>query len=195
MQLVATGLIVSGILLALTSLYMHASPAASAARHVDAIVRAGSVDARARPAAAMLAVPPLEAFRPRTMNLLNDSVTGCHPWPHMGYAAEYSFTWGASFRVADEQECCEACAAHNRVCSLPNSAHTPFWTASMQKGTARCGKDAVGCNLWTYCPLERCFAFDVHNHSKHECCTRTHCPSRTTAAIARATPRVAHARR
>ncbi|KAG8465202.1 hypothetical protein KFE25_012565 [Diacronema lutheri] len=87
----------------------------------------------------------------------------------MGYSAEYSFTWGSSFMVKDEQECCEACAAHNRTCSDRSNAHKPFWQASMQSAPSKCGKEAVGCNIWTYCPEERCFAFDIHNHSRHEC--------------------------
>ncbi|KAJ1617893.1 hypothetical protein T492DRAFT_1096621 [Pavlovales sp. CCMP2436] len=159
MRLLASLLVAAGLALALLSAVMTRSisqPAVDVARQVEAKAGVGrQVEAAPR--------------EPPPVTLRGNSSVGCHPWPHMGYSAEYSFTWGSSFRVRDEQECCEACAAHNLLCSDTANAHKPFFHASMQKGPATCGKEAVGCNVWTFCPLDRCFAFDVHNHSKFEC--------------------------
>jgi hypothetical protein len=161
MQTFATILIVAGLALAIVSAVLSTTSSSSVApaAHVDSVVQSGGAAAAAP--------------RPPPMALRDEPSTGCHPWPHMGYSAEYSFTWGRSFMVKDEQECCEACAAHNRTCSDPANAHKPYWHASLQKGPTACGKEAVGCNVWTYCPYDRCFAFDIHNHSRHECCERT----------------------
>ena len=33
-----------------------------------------------------------------------------------------------------------------------------------------CGGDtSVACTIWTWCPVERCFAFDIHKHEFGEC--------------------------
>ena len=32
----------------------------------------------------------------------------------------------------------------------------------------KCGRGAA-CNIWTFCPVERCFAFDIHKHEFGEC--------------------------
>mmetsp|Transcript_9244 Transcript_9244/g.33902 ORF Transcript_9244/g.33902 Transcript_9244/m.33902 type:complete len:270 (+) Transcript_9244:62-871(+) len=91
----------------------------------------------------------------------------CRPEPHTGYGGE-TFTWGLDFKVKDEGECCAACLAHARTCGTGNEG-TTFWHASKQAGPTKCGRQHVACNTWTYCPLERCFSYDIHNHTQHEC--------------------------
>lgn len=78
------------------------------------------------------------------------------------------FLQGLDFKVKDEGECCAACLAHARTCGTGNEG-TTFWHASKQAGPTKCGRQHVACNTWTYCPLERCFSYDIHNHTQHEC--------------------------
>jgi len=32
-----------------------------------------------------------------------------------------------------------------------------------------CGKRAIGCNAFVFCPTPMCWANDIHNHSRGEC--------------------------
>ena len=77
------------------------------------------------------------------------------------------------FKVADARECCDACRAHARVCGQPGSAGREFFTPSLGSGSARCHNEEANarraCNVFAYCPLERCFSFDIHRHERHEC--------------------------
>ena len=62
-------------------------------------------------------------------------------------------------------ECCKACQAHATTCSQPGSEHTSWWP---DRPEMKCGRGAA-CNIWTFCPVERCFAFDIHKHEFGEC--------------------------
>jgi hypothetical protein len=88
--------------------------------------------------------------------------------PHAGFDGA-AFTWGMKFKTRDAAECCEACAAHRRLCSLPGSAGTPFWRPSVSGGHAKCSRKGVGCNVFVHCPSPRCWANDIHNHTFGEC--------------------------
>ena len=75
--------------------------------------------------------------------------------------------WGMGFKLADAGECCAACRAHNSVCGSPDGAGKSWWPA---RPDMRCGRDvSKACTIWTFCPEERCFAFDIHKHRFGEC--------------------------
>lgn len=154
-------LVVSGLLLAIVSTALRAR--GGDGWHADEIMQAQQREL------ALHAVREAERKHAAEMFADEQGSVACNPWPHMGYSAEHSFTWGASFKVKDERECCQACLAHNRTCGQPGSAGKTFWHASLQPGGSKCGNVGLGCNVWTYCPEERCFAFDIHNHTRNEC--------------------------
>lgn len=96
----------------------------------------------------------------------------CSLMPLTSVSGDVAFTWGTGehgFRVGDAAECCDACRAHARVCAGEESDGQVFWTPTRGSGEARCNKDARACNVWAYCPLARCFSFDVHVHEQYEC--------------------------
>ena len=103
--------------------------------------------------------PASGAFEPR-----------CHARAHTGYSGDGAVVWGLGkpgFHLADAPTCCRACIAHNDVCGKPGSAGKPWWP---DRPEMKCGRDvSVACTIWTFCPEERCFAFDIHKHEFGEC--------------------------
>ena len=91
----------------------------------------------------------------------------CHAREHTGYAGDGAVVWGMSFKLRDAGECCAACKAHAAVCGVEGAKGKSWWpdTPSM-----KCGSDLrKKCTIWTFCPEERCFAFDIHKHGFGEC--------------------------
>ncbi len=91
----------------------------------------------------------------------------CHAKEHAGYAGDGAVVWGMSFHVSDAAECCRACRAHHDACSVPGSEGKRWWPARPEM---RCGAHVErACRIWTFCPEQRCFAFDIHVHTFGEC--------------------------
>lgn len=91
----------------------------------------------------------------------------CHTRPHTGYSGDGAAVWGLNFKLRDAGECCDACKAHQAVCSAADSQGKTWWP---DRPELRCGKNAKqACTIWTFCPQERCFAFDIHKHTFGEC--------------------------
>ena len=94
----------------------------------------------------------------------------CHARAHTGYAGDGAAVWGLGPRglhTADAGQCCEACKAHNAICGSPEANGKSWWPAQPER---RCGRDVKrACTIWTFCPEERCFAFDIHKHEFGEC--------------------------
>jgi hypothetical protein len=94
----------------------------------------------------------------------------CHAREHTGYAGDGAVVWGLGkpgFHLPDAPTCCRACIAHNEVCSLPESRGKRWWP---DRPDMRCGGDpSTACTIWTFCPIDRCFAFDIHKHEFGEC--------------------------
>ena len=94
----------------------------------------------------------------------------CHAKEHTGYAGDGAVVWGLGkpgFHLPDAATCCRACMAHKEVCSKPNARGQRWWP---DRPDMRCGGDpTVACTIWTFCPIERCFAFDIHKHEFGEC--------------------------
>ena len=94
----------------------------------------------------------------------------CHARAHTGYAGDGAAVWGLGPRglhTADAGQCCEACKAHNAICGSPEANGKSWWPARPEM---RCGRDVKrACTIWTFCPEERCFAFDIHKHEFGEC--------------------------
>jgi len=85
----------------------------------------------------------------------------CHTAEHTGYSGDRAVVWGLGkpgFHLKDAAECCKACQAHAATCSQ-KGAHAKSWWPSRPEMT--CGGNPP-CNVWTFCPVERCFAFDIH---------------------------------
>ena len=127
--------------------------------------RMGSFLRSALLAATLLAlVPQATAARRRRLrgrrNATLPSDPTCHARDHAGYAGDMAVVWGANLRLSSAAECCRACQAHAAACGRGN-AGAEWW------GRA-CGR-APGCNLWSFCPEEQCFAFDIHVHRRGEC--------------------------
>ena len=102
-----------------------------------------------------------------------DADDGCNTEKHTDYGGPVAFVWGASFKVKDAGECCDACKAHANMCKSPDSEGSKFWTPSVA-GDGVCGNHKhaglrVTCNAWVFCPDHQCFSFDIHNHSRGEC--------------------------
>ena len=92
----------------------------------------------------------------------------CHTAEHTGYSGDRAVVWGLGkpgFHLRDAGECCKACQAHAATCSKPG-AHSKSWWPDRPEMT--CGGNPP-CNIWTFCPEERCFAFDIHKHVAGEC--------------------------
>jgi hypothetical protein len=95
----------------------------------------------------------------------------CHAQPHTGYAGDGAVVWGLGkpgFHLPDAATCCRACMAHGEICSKAGSRGKQWWPFPDARGNVRtdmrCGGDpTVACTIWTFCPVERCFAFDVHD--------------------------------
>jgi hypothetical protein len=116
-------------------------------------------------AAASAAAPTAEnaaAQQPWT-----DSTMGptCHSHLNTGFSGDRAVVWGMTFKVASAAECCAACQAHAAACSKKNAGGTHWWPARPEM---TCGGNPA-CNIWTFCPEEQCFAFDIHKHLKGEC--------------------------
>ena len=117
------------------------------------------------------------AAPPPPLNPLLNKVTivtdpRCHPAEHTGYAGDGAVVWGlgnrsavphpTGFHLPDAASCCRACQAHNEVCGKPGAQGSKWWPG---RPDMHCGGDiSVACTIWTYCPVERCFAFDIHKH-------------------------------
>jgi len=92
----------------------------------------------------------------------------CHAKLHADYMGERAPVWGLGkpgFHLKDAGECCAACQAHAAVCGEPGARDKSWWPARPE---LRCGNNP-GCNIWVFCPEDRCFAFDIHVHEKGEC--------------------------
>ena len=89
----------------------------------------------------------------------------CHTAVHTGYSGDGAVVWGMNFKLASPADCCKACQAHAAACGKPGSDSVSWWAGDE---SMRCGR-AKACQIWTFCPEERCFAFDVHKHLRGEC--------------------------
>lgn len=90
----------------------------------------------------------------------------CHAHEHHDYMGDDALVWGLDFHLKDAGECCEACKAHATVCGAPDARGKSWWPKDPQR---KCNGDGRACNLWVSCNLDRCFSFDIHNHTKGEC--------------------------
>jgi hypothetical protein len=92
----------------------------------------------------------------------------CHARLHTDYMGESAPVWGLGqpgFHLATPADCCAACQAHAATCSTKGAESASWWPARPE---LRCGRNP-GCNIWVFCPEERCFAFDIHVHERGEC--------------------------
>jgi len=92
----------------------------------------------------------------------------CHAREHTDYMGESAPVWGLGkpgFHLASPADCCAACQAHNAACGKKGAEAAAWWPARPE---LRCGRNP-GCNLWVFCPADRCFAFDIHVHERGEC--------------------------
>mmetsp|Transcript_1203 Transcript_1203/g.2774 ORF Transcript_1203/g.2774 Transcript_1203/m.2774 type:complete len:221 (+) Transcript_1203:30-692(+) len=97
----------------------------------------------------------------------------CHARDGYDLSGDAAYVWGLNFHVTSTAACCRACAAHARVCSQAGSRGATFWTAPQ----ARCSGRRNACNAWVFCAgtpstsgaEQRCFSYDVHNHTRGEC--------------------------
>ena len=96
--------------------------------------------------------------------------------------------WGLGkpgFHLPDAATCCKACQAHNAVCGQPNARGKSWWPSRPEM---HCGSDvSVACTIWTWCPEERCFAFDIHKHEFGECWLKFQKVGRRDHPVARST--------
>ena len=126
-----------------------------------------------RAAARAGAAPPaIEQPQPHPSvdNLTDVADARCHAAPNTGYAGDGAVVWGLGkpgFHLPTASECCKACTAHNEICGAENARGKSWWPARPEM---HCGGDrSVACTIWTWCPVERCFAFDIHKHEFGEC--------------------------
>ena len=124
--------------------------------------RAAAVEEAAR----VTAAPP----PPPVNNVTTVTDPRCHAAEHTGYAGDGAVVWGLGkpgFHLKDAATCCRACMAHNEICGKPNARGSKWWP---ERPDMHCGGDpTVACTIWTFCPEERCFAFDIHKHEFGEC--------------------------
>jgi hypothetical protein len=72
----------------------------------------------------------------------------CHTHLHADYAGDMAVVWGMNFRVDSAAACCEACAAHARVCGAADGHGKDFFPGQPHP----CGdKPENTCNMWVYC--------------------------------------------
>ena len=93
----------------------------------------------------------------------------CHARLHTDYMGEQAPVWGLGnpgFHLDSPAECCAACQAHAASCGQGSASRGKSWWPARPE--LRCG-NAPACNLWVYCPVDQCFAFDIHVHKKGEC--------------------------
>ena len=103
----------------------------------------------------------------------------CHARDHLDLSGDAAFVWGLGFRVKDAGECCKACAAHQSQCSRKRSRGEVWWRgADGRKHTCSGGRKTGACNAWVFCAGDptlphpaknRCFSYDIHNHTRGEC--------------------------
>jgi len=93
----------------------------------------------------------------------------CHGEAHRGYAGDGAVVWGLNFKLPSAAECCAACKAHAAVCSSPDSQGKSWWPSKPDMRCPRHHNPVRVCQIWTWCPEERCFAFDIHVHTFGEC--------------------------
>ena len=130
--------------------------------------------AAAMASSAVASAPPVEQPPQQTSqssnNLTHVADPRCHAAPNTGYAGDGAVVWGLGkpgFHLPDAASCCRACMAHNEICGAENARGKSWWPTRPEM---HCGGDrSVACTIWTWCPLERCFAFDIHKHEFGEC--------------------------
>jgi hypothetical protein len=116
----------------------------------------------------------------------------CHTHLHADYAGDMAVVWGMNFRVDSAAACCDACQAHARVCGAPDGHGKDFFEGQPHP----CGDTPANtCNMWVYCAGggaevdNRCFSFDIHNHTQGECWLKRQAdPSRPTVGDSGAFP-------
>jgi hypothetical protein len=116
----------------------------------------------------------------------------CHTHLHADYAGDMAVVWGMNFRVDSAAACCDACQAHARVCGAPDGHGKDFFPGQPHP----CGDTPANtCNMWVYCAGggaevdNRCFSFDIHNHTQGECWLKRQAdPSRPTVGDSGAFP-------
>lgn len=92
--------------------------------------------------------------------------TRCHAREHTGYAGDGAVVWGLSYHLRNAGECCGACKAHAAMCGQPGARGKAWWPA---RPDLKCGGGPNVCQIWSFCPLDRCFSLDVHKHRFGEC--------------------------
>ena len=105
----------------------------------------------------------IDGRRPSSGSLLDSR---CHAREHTGYAGDGAAVWGLNFKLRDAGECCAACKAHAATCGAPDGRGKSWWS---KRPEMKCGRAEQACTIWTFCPEERCFAFDIHKHGYGEC--------------------------
>jgi len=124
-----------------------------------------------------MASSAISALSPVAVNHNESFDARCHPRAHTGYSGDGAVVWGLGkpgFHLRDAPACCAACMAHNDICGKPGGRGKQWWPHPDSSGNVRtdlrCGNDpTVACTIWTFCPEERCFAFDIHKHEFGEC--------------------------
>ena len=110
----------------------------------------------------------------RAAALPPEEALSCHARDHFDLSGDAAFVWGMGFRVEDAGACCAACAAHRRVCGKARSRGSIFWRTSRGQNHMCSGGRRNACNAWVFCAGDparsnRCFSYDVHNHTRGEC--------------------------
>ena len=110
----------------------------------------------------------------RAAALPPEEALSCHARDHFDLSGDAAFVWGMGFRVEDAGACCAACAAHRRVCGQARSRGSIFWRTSRGQNHMCSGGRRNACNAWVFCAGDparsnRCFSYDVHNHTRGEC--------------------------
>ena len=117
-----------------------------------------------QPAAALLASTPMPPAAAPGVD------PTCHTADHRGYAGDGAAVWGMSFKLTSAAECCAACKVHAAVCGEPQNEGKPWWPSRPDLLCHKLRPKAPHvCQIWTYCPEEQCFAFDIHKHTRGEC--------------------------
>lgn len=90
----------------------------------------------------------------------------CHAKAHASYAGDGASVWGLGFHLRSAADCCRACIAHAAACGAATATRSTRWWPDRPE--MKCGRNPP-CNIWTFCPLQQCFALDVHRHMFGEC--------------------------
>lgn len=137
----------------------------SAASSLQNSTAAALTDADASIEAAAQALAKIDVASPVTAAAVADPK--CHAREHTGYSGDGAAVWGLNFKLADAGACCAACQAHAQVCGVRANRGRSWWPS---RPDLKCdGRTERACTIWTFCPEERCFAFDIHKHGFGEC--------------------------